>query len=164
MKPTHSLIPNNFRCPKLFETQKGAFTKWFGTVRQKKSWFSAPRHEKDRHLKLSEIQKNPQRKDSVLRQNNSNGKSWFPPPPVFLTFFETRKFLKHRKVPLRNDSVLWDKTIWQKIVIRAPSLIPYIFRYPKLFETQKGSSTKWFGTVRHKFLTENRDTPSLPYP
>ena len=33
-----------------------------------------------------------------------------------------------------------------------------VFRYPKLSETQKFSSTKWLGTVRQNNLTENRDT------
>ena len=33
------------------------------------------------------------------------------------------------------------------------------FRYQKFSETQKGSSTKFFGTVRQEISTENRDTP-----
>ena len=36
-------------------------------------------------------------------------------------------------------------------MIPAPSLSPNIFRYQKCSEKQKGSSTKFFGTVRQKF-------------
>ena len=39
-------------------------------------------------------------------------------------FFDSRNFLKHRSFPLRNDSVVWDKTIWRKIVILAPPTSP----------------------------------------
>ena len=42
------------------------------------------------------------------------------------------------------------KQFWRKIVIPASFLIPNIFRYQKFSETQKGSSTKTFGTVRLK--------------
>ena len=42
------------------------------------------------------------------------------------------------------------------------------FSIPEISETLKDSFTKFFGTVRQKILTENRDTPSLapppPYP
>ena len=38
------------------------------------------------------------------------------------------------------------------------------FSIPKINETLKNSPTKFFGTVRQKFLTENRDTPSPPLP
>ena len=168
VKPTSCLIPNSFRYPKPFETQKGSSTKWFGTVRQnnfngkpwfpppplsltifdtrnflkhrgvplrndsvlwdkklsKKSWYSAPRHKNIRYLKLSETQKNPQRNDSVLRQNNFNAKSWNPPPLLSLTFFDTRNFLKRRRVPPRNDSVLWDKTISTENRDSRPLLYP----------------------------------------
>ena len=43
------------------------------------------------------------------------------------------------------------KQIWRKIVIPAASLIPNLFRYQKFSETQKGSSSKFFGTMRQRF-------------
>ena len=49
-------------------------------------------------------------------------------------------------------------------MIPAPTRIPNIFRDQKISETQKGSPTKWFGTVRQNILTENRDTRPLSYP
>ena len=66
-----------------------------------------------------------------------------------IKFFDTRNFLKHRRILLPNDSVLLDKIFRRKIVILAP-LIPNIFRFQKFCETQKGSSTKFFGTVRRQ--------------
>ena len=78
-----------------------------------------------------------------------------------INFFDTWNFLKHRSFPLRIDSVLWDKTIWRKIVILASSLIAF-FRYQIFCQTQKGSSTIFLRTVTQKFLTEKRDNPSLP--
>ena len=41
-------------------------------------------------------------------------------------------------------------------MIASPSLIPNFFRYQKTSETKKDFSTEVFGTVRQKFLTENR--------
>ena len=38
-------------------------------------------------------------------------KSSLSPPFLSIKFFETINFVKHKRVPLRNDSVLWDKTI-----------------------------------------------------
>ena len=114
-RETHpSLIPNIFRYPKPFETQKGSSTKRFGTV----------------------------------IENNFDGKSWKPPPLLSLTIFDTRNFLKHRRAPLRNDSV--DKTIL--VENRNTRPLSYPFRYPKPFETQKGSSTKWFGRQNRTFF------------
>ena len=73
-------------------------------------------------------------------------------PFVGIKLFDTRSFLKHRRVPLRNDSVLPDKTISTENRDTRPSFIPIIFRYQKLSEKQKGSSTNFFGTLRQKIF------------
>ena len=85
-------------------------------------------------------------------EKNSTENLDTPPPLLIHKLFRYRKFseTQHRRIHLRNFSVLWDKTIWQKIVIPAPSRILNIFRYQKFPETQKGSSTKWFSSVRRK--------------
>ena len=95
-------------------------------------------------------QKNSPRKFfGSARQHIFCRKSW---ALLGINFFDTRNILKQRKMPLRNDSVLWDKIIWRKIVILAPSLILNIFRYQKFCEIQKGSPTKFSGTVsQHNF-------------
>ena len=45
----------------------------------------------------------------TLRQNKFGGKSWYP-PPLIPNIFRYQNFLKHRRVPLRNVLILWDKT------------------------------------------------------
>ena len=63
-----------------------------------------------RSQKFSETQKGSSTKwFGTARQNNFDGKSWFSPPLLSLTFFDTRNFLKHRRVPRWNFSALWDK-------------------------------------------------------
>ena len=114
VKPTSSVIPNIFRYPKPFETQKGSSTKWFGTV----------------------------------IQNNFDGKSWNPPPLLSMTFFDTRNLLKHRRVPLRNDSV--DKTILVENRNTRPLSYPELFPIPEINETLQNSPTKIFSTVRQE--------------
>ena len=74
-------------------------------------------------------------------------------------FFDTRNFHKHRGFPLRNFSVLWDKNLRQKI--RISRSMHKVFQYQKFSETQKGSFTKCFGSVKQKTSTENRDMPFL---
>ena len=70
-----------------------------------------------------------------MRQNNFDGKSWNPHPLLFLTFFDIRNFLKHRRVYLRNDSVLWDKNFFEKkIVILPPSPRPSLIQ--EIFHTR----------------------------
>ena len=63
-------------------------------------------------------------------------------------FFHTRKFLKHRRDPLRSFSVLWDKKFSTKPWCPPP--LHENFWYQTFFETQTGSSTKFFGTVKEK--------------
>ncbi len=100
-----------------------------------------------------------------MRQNNFDGKSWYPPPLLSLTFFETRDFPKHRKVPRRTFSALWDKKFSTENLDTPPSpLIHKLFRYRKLSETQhrrvhlQNFSALW----DKKFSTENLDTPPSP--
>ena len=71
-----------------------------------------------------------------------------------------------------TSSIFWyceTNSFRRKIVILLPPLphppIHKDFRYPKLSEAQKGSSTKTFGTVRHEVTDgNNRDTrPLFPF-
>ena len=111
--------------------------------------------------------------------------------PFFLSIkiFDTQRFLKHKRVPLRLFLVLWDKNfykkswytplffypkknsisenfwntegwpyeffryceaeIWEKICDKPPLLLSIkIFDTWSFSETQKGSPTKYFDTVR----------------
>ena len=94
-------------------------------------------------------------------------KSWYslPPSPLLsIKFFDTRNFAKHRRFPLRS----FFGTLRQQIFNRKSWYSPLwhkIFQYVKLSETQKGSTTNWFGTVRQKFWHEIVILPpSFPSP
>ena len=47
-----------------------------------------------------------------------------------------------------------------RILMPTPFLVLNVFRYRKFSETQKGSLTKSFGTVKQNSFTENPDTPT----
>ena len=87
------------------------------------------------------------------------------PPLLSIKFFDTNNFVKHRRVPLRKFSALWDKKFSTENY-EPPPLIHKLFRYRKFSETQyrrvplRNFSALW----DEKFLTENRDTPSLHHP
>ena len=92
---------------------------------------------------------------------NNRWKIITPPPPPAAHIHEnsdTGTFSKHRSVRLRNVSVLWNNPNstenWD-----FPSFILTIFRYRKLFETPKGSTTKNFGTVRQKTFVKKLCNP-----
>ena len=90
-------------------------------------------------------------------------------PPLLcllcMKIFDTRIFLKPARVLLRNFLVLWEKKIFDgKIVIPPTPLIHKNFRYQKVSETQKGSSTKCFGTVRQKIFDKKSLYPPSSYP
>ena len=55
------------------------------------------------------------------------------------------------------------KQFLRNIVIPAHSLIPETFRYHKFSITQKGFSTKFFGSVRQETFDWNREYPSSPH-
>ena len=151
------LIHEFFRHQKLCETKKGSSTKFFGTVREqifyRKSWSSPHRHKRFRYQKFSESQHRrvPLWNFSALRQKKFNKKSWHN--SLKHKIFRYPKLVTHWRVPLRNFSALWDKKLLTKNRDTPPSpLIHKLFRYQKLCETKKGSSTKFFGTVREQIF------------
>ena len=68
-------------------------------------------------------------------------------PFLRIKTFDTRNFVKHRWVPSRSFLVLWDYKLFLEIR-DVPVLGIKIFDIQTFSETMKGSSTKWFGTVR----------------
>ena len=75
--------------------------------------------------------------------------------PLLLSikFLVTGIFLKHRKLPLGNVSVLWDeKKSTENRDAPSSRFIPEIFRYQKFFGTLKDSFRKCFGSVRQKIV------------
>ena len=82
-----------------------------------------------------------------MRQNNLDGNTWYPPTLLSLTFFDTKKFVNHRRFPRSKFS----GTVRQQTFHRNSWYSTYrqkILRYHKLTETQKGFCTNWFGSVR----------------
>ena len=152
-----TLFSINFLIPEISDTLKGSPTKNFGTVRQK---ISTENLDTPPFLSMNFFDTgnfvNQKQKGSPTKFLGFVRQQIFVEnrdvPFVGIKLFDTRSFLKHRRVPLRNDSVLPDKTILTKIVIPAPSFIPIIFRYQKFSEKQKGSSTNFFGTLRQKIF------------
>ena len=82
-------------------------------------------------------------------------------PRLDIYSLDTRNIQKHRRIPLRNDSLLWDKINLTEN--RDTGLLSYrlIFPYQNFFQIQRGSSTNFLRTLRQKFLTEKRGNASL---
>ena len=162
------LIPIFFRDQKFSEAQirkvslrnfSALWDKMFDT----KSWHNSLKPKIFRNPKLMTHWWVPLRSFSAL----SDKKFWQKiviSPPLIPIFFREQKFSEAqiRKVSLRNFSALWDKMFDTKSWHN--SLKPKIFRNPKLMTHWWGSPTKFFGTVRQKVLTENRDISPPPYP
>ena len=80
-----------------------------------------------------------------------------PPPAralLCMTIFDTRSFLKYRCVPLRDLSLVWNKssTVNGEILFWCIKIsIPEVFRNT---ERLNGYTTKFIGTMRHKKKSE----------
>ena len=86
-----------------------------------------------------------------MRQKIFDGKSWYSPPLLSIDFsLPEISETHHRRVPLRNFLVLWDKKNFDRKSWHYP-LKHKIFRYPK-FVKHKGSPTKFFAAVRQKIF------------
>ena len=94
-----------------------------------------------RYQKYSETQKNSSSNCfGSVRPKSFDGKSWHPLSVFSSLYFHTRKFLEDRRDPLRNSWALWETKSNQQKIVLPHSFINERLRYPKLFETQKGSS------------------------
>ena len=142
---TLPLVNKLFRYRKVSKhSTKDSPTKNFGTDRQgfyRKSWHNLLKVETFLILEISDTLLCSLRKVLVMWDNNFaiEGRDI---TLLILMFFNTRNFLKHRRIPLRNELVLWGKTIWRKIVILVSFLSLKIFRYQNVCRTQKGCSAK----------------------
>ena len=102
-----------FRYPKLSE---GFLYEMFWYCETKQVWrkIVIPAASYPQHFSIPEFSETQKGSSSkcfdTVRQNNFDGKSWYPPPLLSPTFFDIRNFLKHRRVPLRIFSALWDKS------------------------------------------------------
>ena len=145
--PLPSFINKNFLYPNFSVTQEGSSTKWFGIMRQNnfdgKSWYRLPLLSIFffRYQKYSETQKiSSSNCFGSVRRKSFDRKSWHPLSVFSSLYFHTRKFLEDRRDPLRKSWALWETKSNQQKIVLPHSFINERLRYPKLFETQKGSS------------------------
>ena len=90
-------------------------------------------------------------------------KSWYPPALLFIILLHTRKLLEHRRDPWRSFSALWDKKVLTESG-HTPPTYPIFFPYQNFLETQKGSATKFCGTVKKVFSGKMwLPVPSYPW-
>ena len=126
---------------KFSDTLKASSTKTFGTVRQlisdRKSWYSLSPliHKFFRYQKFCETKKVPLRKLSALWDNKFPTENRDTLSPLLsISFFDTRIFSKHRRVPLRIffgtarqkylETKSWHNSLTQKF-LRHPKLVTH---------------------------------------
>ena len=97
--------------------------------------------------------------ETSAERRNFSGESWYTSPSYAQKLSVLKIFVKLKRVPLRSASVLWAKNTDEDPDAH-PFLVLNVFRYRKFSETQKGSLTKSFGTVKQNSFTENPDTPT----
>ena len=145
--------------PEISETLKGSFTKFFGTVRQKKirrKLVIPPIMHKIFRYPISwNTEGMPTKFFGTVRPKIFDGKTWYP--LVCIKFFDTPNFLKHLRVAHENFRHCETKNFRRKNVI--PPSMHKIFRYPKISETFKGCPRNFSALWDQKFSTEKRDTP-----
>ena len=110
-------------CPPLF-----LFLTFFGME-------SFPKHRRD-----------PWQNLSVLWNKTVLRRILIPLPRLCMKNFWTRFFLKRWRLPYETFRYSETKNLWQSW--RPPTFFSLTFFQKKISETQKGSSTKCFGTVR----------------
>ena len=116
-----------------------------------------------RSQKVFEAQKcSPTKCVGTVSQKHRWGSS-FPPPFFSLTFFDIKSFLKHKRVPLKNVSLLWNKHFRSTMVMSALFFILNIFRYQNVFETKKSSSTKCLATEKQTISKHSCDAHTLSF-
>ena len=149
----------NFRQKNFSETPKCSPMKYFGTVRQKlrrKIVILPPPPPPIQTISIPEIIATV--KDSsteifgTVRQKFSTencNTPYLPPPPLLsIKFFDTRNFVKHRRVHLRNFRHCETKNIRRKILILPPSPLSINFFDNRNFLQHRKFPV--FGTVRQK--------------
>ena len=115
-----------------------------------------------RFQKFSETHKGSSTKYfGTVRQNFLDGKSWYHPFYAW-KFFDTRNFLRYRRVPPRNILVLYDKNFSTENRDTSP-LLGMSFLIPEqIFLLHRRVPVRIFFVLLDKtFSTENCDTPSF---
>ena len=133
--------PKSFSLPEFFwnTAQKGSSTKCFGTLRQKFRPKIVTRPSEAYNFSIPEnidtLRGSPTKLFATVRQTFFDGKSWYFHLQLFHILVRYQEYFEtqHKRVPLRNVSVLWDKSFDEK-----PWQDPLkckLFRYPKSVTT-----------------------------
>ena len=143
-----SLISNVFWYQKFSGAQKDSSTIFFGTVREnsfdRKSWYNSLMHKIFRYPKLVNL-KGFLRKVSVLWEKTISAENRDTRPLLlFLTFFDTRNFLEHRRVSYEKFRYCERKQFRRKIVIAPPPFYPQTFSIPEIFWNTEGFPCEFF--------------------
>ena len=149
---SHLFIQKLFRYETFSETQKGFSTKCFGTVTHQifdRNSRSLPiLHKYSRSPKLSQTQKRSSlKKSSNVRQNNFDGKSWYPPPLLPNKIYRYENFSEAQKDSSKKSFVtvgrkILDRKMWHRLPSYSSS-----FSMPEIFWNTKGSTTKFLGSA-----------------
>ena len=95
--------------------------------------------------------------------NIFEAQSWSPDPFFLQHFLHLGKYLKHRGVPWRTLSVLWNKTVFRRIVIHLPfSCMKNVDA--RFFWSEEVFPNEIFQYCETKKLMENRDAHPVSYP
>ena len=147
-----------FRYPNFCDTPKCSPTNIFGTARQKifdgESWYppllSINFFATGLFLKHGSEEFHYEVFRHCEKKFLTENRDTTPPPVSSINFFDSTNFVKKRRVPLRSFLVLWDNKF--SMENRDIPLLGIKFFATRNSQTQSGSSTKFFGTVRRNFF------------
>ena len=116
-------------------------------------------HKNFRYQNFCETQKDSPTKMffGTVKQQSSNRKSWSSPDRHI--FFRYPKIMKHWRAPLRNDSLLWEKTILTEKRDTRPLLSLTFFAAKNLLKHRRVPLRNFSALWDKNFSTENLDTP-----
>ena len=169
---TPTSYPLTFLLPERFwnTAQKGYSTKCFGNVRKKifdgKSWHNRLKQKIVRYPKINDtLEGSPTKFLGTVRQKTFEGKNLDTSPSLLSKLFRYQSLseAQHRRVTLRQVSVLWDKKfLLEKFDTPPHVLIHKLNRYRKHSETQhKRVWRKIFWCCETKNSTKKRDITVL---
>ena len=97
--------------------------------------------------------------ETSAERRNFSGESWYTWPSYARKISIIKILWNTKGFPYEMRQYCEPKTL-TRILMPTPFLVLNFFRYRKFSETQKGSLTKSFGTVKQNSFTKNPDTPT----
>ena len=97
--------------------------------------------------------------ETSAERKNFSGESWHTSPSYARKISIIKILWNTKWFPYEMRQYCEPKTL-TRMLMPTPFPVLNFFRYRKFSETQKGSLTKSFGTVKQNCFTENPDTPT----